>query len=326
MPARMKKKRRIAFLLLCVLALTGCRARIVQSVPSGAEKTEKTGEDAAAGQRKSEAGENRDFSLENPEAKQKEYDENAAVEIVAGLDRTLYGPGEGGGAFTAVDNGPPAVRLNADAEETVRQTVAAEESDRMGTASDAEMADSAFRYYTVLLRERSESLYVCKKLNLYWETAEDHVTVYKTSDEHLLILDAGAFDVSARLLKENLRVDDGWVLRKNPEIIVKVVPNNVLGGGVLSAARAKAEMDALTARPEWQKIDAVQNGRVLFISQDMLEAPHLRLAAGLLIAKTANPEVYRDVDVAKALRMLTEEAAGMAGEGIYFLTMEKGGL
>lgn len=323
MPARMKI-RRIAWLLIFALLLTGCRARVVQSVPSGAEKTEKTGEETAAGQRKTEAGENRDFSMENPEAKQKEYDENAAVEIVAGLERALHGPGEGSGTFIAIDSGLPAVRLNADAEETARQTVAAEESDRMGTSSDAEMADSVFRYYTVLLRERSESLYACKKLNLYWETAEDHVTIFKTSDEHQLILDAGAYDVSARLLQENLRVDDGWVFRKNPEIIVKVVPNNVLGGGVLSAARAKAEMDALLARPEWQKIDAVQHGRVLLISQDMLEAPHLLLAAGLLIAKTANPEVYRDVDSGQALRMLTEEAAGIAGEGIYFLTMEKG--
>ena len=56
----------------------------------------------------------------------------------------------------------------------------------------------------------------------------------------------------------------------------------------------------------------------------MLEAPHLRLAAGLLIAKMANPEVYADVDVAQALKALTEEAAGTAGEGLYYLSL--GGL
>ena len=269
-----------------------------------------------------DAGENPDHTQENPEAAQKEYDENAAVEIVAGLDRTLQGPGEEDGAFAYDGSGQPAAKLNADAAETARQTVAAEESDRMGTAEDAAMADSVFRYYTVLLRERSESLYVCKRLNLYWETAEDLVTVYKSSDEHQLILDAGAYDVSARLLPENLRVDDGWVCRKNPEIIVKIVPRSVLGGSALNAATAAAELQSLISRPGWQEIEAVKNGRVLLLSQDMLEAPHLRLAAGLVIAKMANPEVYADVDPAQALKALTEEATGAAGEGLYYFSLD----
>ena len=311
MSTRMKK---YGLLLLLCLLLTGCRARIIQSVPTEAELIPAAGEETGNGQ--TNAGEDPDRTKENPEAKQKEFDENAAVEIVAGTDRILQGPGEGEGAYTAVENGVPAARLNADAEDTARQTVAAQESERMGTATDAEMADSAFRYYTVLLKERSESLYVCKRLNLYWETVEDHITIYKTSDEHQLILDAGAYDVSARLLIENLRVDDGWVCRKNPEIIVKIVPRSVLNGG-----RAAEELQALISRPGWQDMDAVKNRRVLLIAQDMLEAPHLRLAAGLLIAKTANPEVYADVDVAQALKALTEEAAGIAAEGSYYFSL-----
>lgn len=318
MPARMKK---IFLLLLLCLALTGCRARIIQSLPADAEKLASAGENVGGGQTEADAGENPGRTKENPEANQKEFDENAAVEIVAGTDRALHGPGEGEGAYTAVDSSLPAARLNADADETARQNVAAPESDRMGTSADAEMADSAFRYYTVLLRERSESLYVCKRLNLYWETAEDHVTVHKTSGEHQLILDAGAYDVSARLLYENLRVDDGWVCRKNPEIIVKIVPESVLGGSVLNAARASAELQLLLSRPGWQDTDAVKNKRVLLLSQDMLEAPYLRLVAGLVIAKTANPEVYADVDPAQALKALAEEAAGIAGEGIFYFCL-----
>ena len=321
MPARMKKHYWFLLLLLCLLFLTGCRARITVSAAVGTDGKEAAGEETEPSYMEGDAGEDRERTRENPEAAQKEFDENAAVEIVAGLDRALYGPGEEEGAFAFGDAGQPASKLNADAKETASQTVDAPESDRMGTAEDAETADSVFRYYTVLLRERSESLYVCKKLNLYWETAEDHLTVYKTSDEHQLILDAGAYDVSARLLQENLRVDDGWVCRKNPEIIVKIVPRSVLGGNVLNAASAEAELQALISRPGWQEMDAVKNQRLLLISGDMLEAPHLRLAAGLLIAKTANPEVYADVDVAQSLKALTEEAAGTAGEGLYYLSL-----
>ena len=321
MPARMKKYRRLPLLLLCALLMTGCRARITVTAVTGADRDEGAGTDAGIGYEQENGGEDREHTRENPEATPKEFDENAAVEIVAGLDHALYGPGEEDGAFAYGDTGQPASKLNADAGDTARQTVAALESNRVGTAEDAEMADSAFRYYTVLLRERSESLYVCKKLNLYWETAEDHVTVYKTSDAHQLILDAGAYDVSARLLPENLKVDDGWVCRKNPEIIVKIVPRSVLGGNVLNAAPAAAELQALISRPGWQETDAVKNSRVLLISQDMLDAPHLRLAAGLLIAKTANPETYADVDLGQALKALTEEAAGVAGEGCYYLSL-----
>ena len=324
MPARMRKYHWFLLLLLCLVCLTGCRARITPSAAVGADGKEAAGEEAGNGYPEEEAGEDREHTRENPEATQKEFDENAAVEIVAGLDRALHGPGEEDGAFAYGGSGQPASKLNADAGEIARQTMDAPESDRMGTAEDAETADSVFRYYTVLLRERSESLYVCKKLNLYWETVEDHVTVYKTSDEHQLILDAGAYDVSARLLAENVRVDDGWVCRKNPEIIVKVVPKSVLGGNAVSAGPAAAELQSLISRPGWLETDAVKNGRVLLISQDMLEAPHLRLAAGLLIAKTANPEVYADVDAAQALKALMEEAAGMAGEGLYYLSL--GGL
>lgn len=321
MPARMKQYHWLLLLLLCLLLLTGCRARITVSAAAGTDKKEAAGEEAGISYTEGDAGEDRERTRENPEAAQKEFDENATVEIVAGLDRALHGPGEEDGAFAFGDAGQSASKLNADAGETARQTVDAPESDHMGTAEEAEMADSVFRYYTVLLRERSESLYVCKKLNLYWETAEDHVTIYKTSDEHQLILDAGAYDVSARLLPENVRVDDGWVCRKNPEIIVKIVPRGVLGGNVLNAAPAAAELQALISRPGWGETDAVKNQRVLLISQDMLEAPHLRLAAGLLIAKTANPEVYADVDAAQTLKALMEEAAGTAGEGLYYLSL-----
>ena len=96
-------------------------------------------------------------------------------------------------------------RVQEAAEETATQTVPAEEADQMGVDDEAEAADSSMTYFTVLLRDRLNSLFECKRINLYWEEAEDHVTIHKTSLAHRLILDAGAYDVSARLLPENLR-------------------------------------------------------------------------------------------------------------------------
>ena len=101
-------------------------------------------------------------------------------------------------------------------------------------------------------------------------------------------------------------MDDGWVARKNPGVIVKVVDSGVLG----SERASRAMIESLRSREGWAAIDAVQNHRVLLLSQALLEAPYLQTAAMVMIAKTANPDLLKDVDLDKMLQMLTEEATG----------------
>lgn len=50
----------------------------------------------------------------------------------------------------------------------------------------------------------------------------------------------------------------------------------------------------------------------------MLDAPYMRLAAMLLIAKTSNPPLFEDVDAASMLTMLAEEATGSIPAGVYY--------
>lgn len=330
----MKTQRiRLGILLLAIcLVLSGCRTRI-----TGSEPAERNGENETAevsrssevgslpvdgGDEKAEQekdGEPGPQTRENPEASRKEYDENASAELVPGTDRRVYGEGEGAGAFTAGEETDPiAAKLNDAAEETAKQTVAARQAEKKGVSEDAEEADSAMTYYTVLLQDRMGSLFECQRLEVYWETTEDHVTVYKTSPEHELILQAGAYDVSGRLLVENLRVDDGWISRKNPGMIVKAVDRSVLGTGVVSTGAAQAVYAGLKARDGWQAMDAVRNGRVLLLSEELLEAPYLQVAAMLIIAQCAQPELLADVNVETALEMLAEEATGIIPSGIYY--------
>ena len=164
------------------------------------------------------------------------------------------------------------------------------------------------------------SLFECQRAYVYWETQEDHVTVYKTSMEHTLILNAGAYDVSARLLPENLRVDDGWVMRKNPQVIVKIVDSSILGSAVYSSGAAKAMYNSLCTREGWANIDAVKNGQILLLSGEYLKAPYLQTAAMVMIAKTANPDLFTDVDPQQMLEMLCEEATGTLPAGTWFFT------
>ena len=324
----------LALLLALCLLLSGCRTRTTAA--PGREAAEPAQEAAGSAgavpgePEKAEDAEDSDQSpeeietpggqtRENPEAARKEFDERAAAEILPGLDRLVQAEGEGEGAPVPQEEASLwAHQLNDAAEETATQRITVERAEELTVSEEAKEADSAMTYYSVLLRERVGSLFECQRLNVYWETPEDHRTVYKTSLEHTLILDAGAYDVSARLLQENLRVDDGWIGRKNPGLIVKAVEGSVLGSGVSSDAAARRVCAALLARDGWAAIDAVQNGRVLLLSQELLLREDLRLAAMLMLAKVANPDLFADVDVEKALQMLAEEATGILPAGVWF--------
>jgi len=287
----------------------------LESGPAGAESASGTDQENP----ESEFEESGAKTRENPDASRKEYDENASAEIVPGTDRFLHSEGEGSGApLTGEEAIDSASRVSEQAETPATQTLAAQEAEQKGVDPDAEEADSALTYFTVLLSSRTASLYECQRANVYWETAQDHVTVFRTSPEHALILNAGAYDVSARLLEENLKVDDGWVVRKNPGVIVKVVGRGVLGGGVVSPAAAKSEYQRLIGREGWRGTDAVRGGQVVLLSEELLEGPYLQTAAMLILAQTAFPDLFADTDPDEALQMLTEEATGTLPTGIYY--------
>ena len=335
-------KRSIILLLVLGLAfpLSGCRTRTngggegkLAAAASGAARENQQGELLSDTADVEVPSENREddrpetenasgLTKENPDAARKEFDENAPAEVIPGTDRQLHGEGEGNGAAVMVEEETlKAVSLlNEQAEKTATQTVAAQEAEDTGVSEDAEQAESAMTYFTVLLQDRVDSLFECQRANVYWETAEDHVTVYKSSQEHTLILNAGAYDVSARLLPENLRVDDGWVTRKNPQVIVKIVDSSVLGGGVHSTGAAQSVYQALCGREGWPQVDAIRDRKVLLLSEELLEAPYLQTAAMLMIAKTASPELFSDVDLNQALSMLTEEATGTQVTGMYYFS------
>ena len=326
----MKSGRRmfpVLLLSLCLL-LCGCRTRTdVSSELLLPEAGESQTDEAQQGESMAEeaawtdtgdsgdSGETGSRTTENPESSRKEYDENAPAEIVPGTDRLLHQAGEGNGASASNEEaGEHVNRLNDQAGETATRTVAAGEAEQMGVSEDAEAADSALTYFTVLLQDRMGSLFECQRLNVYWETVQDHVTIHRTSPEHTLILNAGCYDVSSRLLPENLLVDDGWVARKNPGVIVKIVDSGVPG----SKQAARAMIDSMRSREGWTAIDAVQNHRILLLSEDLLQTPSLQTAAMVLIAGTANPGLFADVDPDQMLQMLVEEATGTLPTAVYY--------
>ena len=326
-------------IFICCLVLPllcGCRVRLTSVQIAETAILPETGElptageilaEDAKGQTDDNSGDNlkenvdnNGETIENPESLRKEFDENASVEITGGTDRLIHQDGEDDGSFKNSDDSiSNSFKLKENADDTALLTVPADEAEETGVSEDGEEADSMLEYYTVLLQDRGRSLFECKRLNVYWETPQDHVTIFKTSPEHSMILNAGAYDVSARLMEENLTVDDGWVVRKNPGVIVKVVPGDVLGSSVSSEDAADIVLSELRSRDGWNGIDAIRQDKVVLLSEELLSEPWLQTAAMLVLAKTANPDLYEDIDLNDALRQLALEATGSVPERVFWM-------
>ncbi len=338
MDMTMKRTLLILILLTFMMLFSACRIRTtgvllndeIQNVASGINdkrKPEETAhtsstyaEDLESGMDESlQSDERANRTKENQLASRKEYDDRSQAEIMPGSDRLLYSAGEGSGK--PVLNNESALRgdhISDHAEFAAIQTAHDANAEQMGISEEAEEADSALTYYSVLLEERTSSLFECQRANVYWETEQDYVTIHKTSQEHAMILKAGAYDVSARLQKDHLLVDAGWVFRKNPQVIVKVVDRNVLGSLVQNTLMAEHAYRTLQMREQWELIDAVQKRHILLISEELMSNPYLQTAAMLMIAKTSSPDIMKDVDIEEALDMLMEECMGRIHTGIMY--------
>ena len=256
-------------------------------------------------------------SVQTEDSDRRTFEEESSGELTPEAETPVYEPAEEPAETPAEveipaegEGGDPVNVIADDADLQTTETVPAEEADQLGTDEDGETADSMQTYYLTLLDSRLGALFECKRLYVYWETAEEYRTVLNGSREHQIILGAGAYDVSSKLLAENLTVDAGWVSRKNPDVIVKAVDRASLEQGA-------AICQELAGRPEWAGIAAVQQGHVLLIAEDLLNTQAGQIGAMLYLAKLMYPDQMTDVDPDEALRALTEEASGTAASGRY---------
>ena len=314
----MKRILLFLFTALLLLSLTACRSRTtVTETPDTAFSGENGTPDTQDGTLPSEDQEfsstvstpDPDAPTEvDPEAERRTFSDTADAELTPDAENALAGNGQGENAVGPNGEQEHSGAAEApDAPQTATETVGAENAEKTGADEAGKTADSSLNYYETLLADRLGSLFECQRLYVYWETAEDHVTVHKTSQAHQVILNAGAYDCASKLDADALTVNDGWIARKNPGAVVKIVDSSVLGSGVSSPAGAKAVRDALAARDGWAELDAVKNGRIILLSQELLTTQARRTAAEVLLAKAMYPSLMSDTDAEEAIRALTEE-------------------
>ena len=278
----MKKIFFFCVLTALLLSLSGCRSRTTLA-PRGADKSavSETTDDIFSGDAQPEnVGETVGETVDDPLADRAEYDETARAELLDNQTRSVHGDGEGGGLPHSQNRAEDSVmQLSGDAALTATRTLPAEEAERLGVSESAPVAETAQRYYDALLQSRVQTLFECKKLNVYIETPNAFVTVHKTSDEHALVLAAGGYDVAAKRAENDLTVDGGWVQRKNPDFIVKWVDASVLGENALGTEAAQSVCKNLLARKGVHELTAARDKWILLLSASLLDTPQLQTAA-----------------------------------------------
>lgn len=305
----MKKVKLLLLTAVLLLTLTGCRTRTTVPADPIPDENGETAEDQLGQTDRAEEAESDSAAEEDvrpdadaptatdPDSDRKTYAEDADAEIVPGADKTLTQQGDGGKTPEHDANGGATGAKDATTGElTATETVPADQAENTGADESGQTAETAMLYYQTLLEDRLSGLFECQRFYIYWETAEDYHTVHKSSDEHQIILNAGAYDVSAKLQNDALIVDDGWIQRKDPGVIVKVVERSVLGSGVSSTRQAETVCGALKAREGWSGLDAVRNGRVILLSEELLSGQARRTGAAVLLAKAMYPSLFSDTD------------------------------
>jgi len=173
--------------------------------------------------------------------------------------------------------------------------------------------------YSAIFHQGLNTLFPCQQLSVYAETAEDFVAAGRGTDIYRLIADAGGANLTTRLSDERPIVTADWVVRRNPDVIVKFVHAGILGEGVDTTAHEAAARQELVGRPGWSAIQAVMHGRIILLSEEVLDSEEARLAAKLAIAHAMHPELFAGVDVGGTIARLL---GGLDGIHIFVADMQ----
>lgn len=131
-----------------------------------------------------------------------------------------------------------------------------------------------YEFWSFTLRNRTQQIYLCQQVSIYFETKTDQVTARSCP----LITDIGGLNVAEN--REDANVTDDWVLAKRPQVVIKEVE---------SLGNAPQLQAAVSARFPEQRVVLATGGALGGGAQG--------LYARLALAKELYGDWYTDVDL-----------------------------
>ena len=139
----------------------------------------------------------------------------------------------------------------------------------------------AVAYWTFVLQNKTQQIYLCQQKPIYFEKTEDHLTQTSVG----LIDDTGSVNI-AQYLSDPETTDD-WVLEKNPEAVIKCVA---------SMSQAESVRAGLAQR--------FPGKQIFLVTEEALGSGRSGLYARLYIAKALYGDWYTDVELETVAREL----------------------
>ncbi|WP_257160352.1 ABC transporter substrate-binding protein [Corynebacterium cystitidis] len=153
----------------------------------------------------------------------------------------------------------------------------------------------------------------------YWEGYSDYSSVGPGSGGHELLELANVKNLMADEGTEYPKASDEFVLEADPEIIVKMVSGSekALGPDAPDPSAAKALHAELVGRPGWEGIDAVKEGRVVLLPQEIGTNPLGMAMVPLIVGKVAYPDEFADIEPEEKLDELLRKYWDTTAEGAW---------
>ena len=135
------------------------------------------------------------------------------------------------------------------------------------------------------------------KPRVFYEYYRDYLTCAEGTGVHEYIVKAGGINIAAELPGLYPTVDAEWVIKQNPDIILRITyhPYTASGYGEDDPSEMEALRNAIINRPELAEIDAVKNEKVYVFSYEIGESPR-HFVCIAYFAKWFHPELFGDME------------------------------
>jgi iron complex transport system substrate-binding protein len=145
------------------------------------------------------------------------------------------------------------------------------------------------------INDETEKLSEDEKPWAYIEGYSDYSTWSKGWGIDCLCAIAGGKNIARDMPGTHPKIDSEWVLKHNPDVIVKVTRSSIAGYEVDDTSEINSLRDEIMSRPGWSNITAGRSGSVYLISRDICYGTDY-IVGFTYLAKWFYPDLFEDLD------------------------------
>jgi iron complex transport system substrate-binding protein len=156
---------------------------------------------------------------------------------------------------------------------------------------------------------------VNERPNVYVESYTKYHTTGPGSGGNEMCVLAGGHNIASNFSIPYPQITPEWVLANNPYVIIKAASFSN-SYAMIDSRPLRSIRDSIMARPAWDIIQAVQEGKVYVITDCIWTGPRAIIGTSYM-AKWFHPDIFKDLHPEKLHREYLEKFQGIKYEGVY---------